>query len=253
LASAPGSPRPAAGAVVLHGLTGHPRSVRGAALEAAGVPAVVPLLPGHGTAVDDLESRQWDDWVAAAEAALDEAGERVVAVGLSVGGSLACRLAADHPERVAGVVAVNPFIDPPARSFREALQAMAAQGYPRVPGIGGDVADPGAEHEGSYAELPVSTVLTLCDGLDDLLLRLARITCPLLLFTSRADHVVPPVSSDVLAERVSGPVERVWLERSYHVATLDHDRADIERGSVGFARKVLAGRAGAAAYDRRDG
>ncbi|MFP5318430.1 MAG: alpha/beta hydrolase [Acidimicrobiia bacterium] len=244
------------GAVVLHGLTGHPKSVEGvaAALEAAGVPSVVPLLPGHGTSVDDLEQRRWDEWVAAAEAALEAAGDRVLAVGLSVGGSLACRLAADHPRRVAGVVAINPFIDPPAESFREALREMVATGFPRAPGIGGDQADTGAEGEGGYDELPLSAVLTLAEGLDDLLVRLPRVTCPLLLFTSRADHVVPPVSSDVLAERVGGPVERVWLERSYHVATLDFDREEIERRTVEFARRVRArGPAQAAAYHRRDG
>jgi carboxylesterase len=58
--------------------------------------------------------------------------------------------------------------------------------------------------------------------------------------TSRVDHVVPTVSSDVLAEHVAGPVERVWLERSYHVATLDHDRAEIERRVVGFITKIAA-------------
>ncbi len=236
--------------MVLHGLTGHPRSVAGlaAAIEAAGVPTVVPLLPGHGTTVDDLESCRWDDWVKAAETALDEAagGHPVVAVGLSVGGSLACRLAADHPERVCGLVAVNPFIDPPAESFRAALREMVATGFPRAPGIGGDVADPGAEPEGAYDELPLASVLTLAEGLDDLLVRLPLITCPLLLFTSRDDHVVPPVSSDVLADRVAGPVERVWLERSFHVATLDHDREEIERRTVAFVNRAIP-------YDRRDG
>ena len=226
------------------------------AIEAAGVPTVVPLLPGHGTTVDDLETRRWDDWVEAAEAALDEAdrGEGVLAVGLSMGGSLACRLAADHPERVRALVVVNPFVDPPADSFREALREMVATGFPRAPGIGGDVADAGAEQEGAYEELPLASVLTLSEGLDDLLVRLPRIICPLLLFTSRADHVVPPVSSDVLAERVDGPVERVWLERSFHVATLDHDREEIERRTVEFVHRVIrTGPLQAAAYDRRDG
>lgn len=242
--------------MVLHGLTGHPRSVEGlaAAVEKAGVPTVVPLLPGHGTTVDDLENRRWDEWVGAAKSALDEAGDPVVAVGLSVGGSLACRLAADHPERVCGVVAINPFIDPPAESFRAALREMVATGFPRAPGIGGDVADPTAEDEGAYAELPLAAVLALSEGLDDLLVRLPRITCPVLLFTSRADHVVPPVSSDILAARVSGPVERVWLERSFHVATLDHDRQEIERRTVEFVSRVLpGGRLRAGAYDRRNG
>jgi len=55
---------------------------------------------------------------------------------------------------------------------------------------------------------------------------------------SPQDHVVPPVSSDVLASKVSGPVERVSLERSYHVATLDYDKDEIESRAVEFARKV---------------
>jgi carboxylesterase len=52
---------------------------------------------------------------------------------------------------------------------------------------------------------------------------------------------VPPVSSDILASRVSGPVERVTLERSYHVATLDYDKDDIAARAVDFARKVTSG------------
>ena len=47
--------------------------------------------------------------------------------------------------------------------------------------------------------------------------------------TSPQDHVVEPGNSDILAEGVSGPVERVTLERSYHVATLDYDKELIER------------------------
>ena len=45
---------------------------------------------------------------------------------------------------------------------------------------------------------------------------------------------------DVLAEAVAGPVERLWLERSYHVATLDYDKAEIESAVVDFARRVTS-------------
>jgi len=51
---------------------------------------------------------------------------------------------------------------------------------------------------------------------------------------------VPPESSDMIAERVSGPLERATLERSYHVATLDYDKDEIERRAVEFADKVTA-------------
>jgi carboxylesterase len=70
---------------------------------------------------------------------------------------------------------------------------------------------------------------------------LAAITSPVLIFNSPQDHVVAPVSSDTLAAGVSGPVERVTLERSYHVATLDYDRELIEQETVAFARRVTGG------------
>jgi carboxylesterase len=70
---------------------------------------------------------------------------------------------------------------------------------------------------------------------------LVKVTCPLLLLTSPQDHVVDPGNSDIVAERVSGPVERVTLERSYHVATLDYDKDVIFTRSVEFALRVTAG------------
>ena len=45
--------------------------------------------------------------------------------------------------------------------------------------------------------------------------------------------MVDPVSGDVLERSVGGPVERVYLERSFHVATLDWDAPLIEQRVVG--------------------
>ena len=60
----------------------------------------------------------------------------------------------------------------------------------------------------------------------------------MLIFTSGQDHVVPPSDSDALAALVSGPVERVSLERSYHVATLDYDKDLIAERTLEFVRTV---------------
>ena len=50
--------------------------------------------------------------------------------------------------------------------------------------------------------------------------------------------VASSMSTVALAEGVSGPVERVWLERSFHVATLDYDREQIFRETVAFVADV---------------
>lgn len=232
------------GALLIHGLASTPQLLGGvrAALESAGVEAVAPLLAGHGTTLEDFERSAWPDWVAEVEAAhagLAAPGRPVVVVGHSTGGALACRLAADHPG-VAGLVAVNPFVDPPAPSFRDILRQVRDQGHRCVPLQWRDAADPDARHEGAYEELPVPTLLSVCEGLDALRPDLGAIACPTLVITSRTDHVVPTESSDLLAESVPAPVERVWLERSWHLAPVDHDRAEVAERIVAFVRRVTA-------------
>ena len=238
--SAPGGPL---GALVLHGITGTPASVRrwAAALAGAGLAVEAPLLPGHGTTVDDLAAVGWPEWSSAVDDAyLDLAGrcDKVLVAGLSMGGTLACWLATRHPE-VAGLVCVNPMVEPPAPSFLDLLDSFLAGGATMVPPIGADIAQPGGR-EPAYAQLPVAALRSLMGALVDLDAEWARITCPLLLFTSAVDHVVPPASSDRLAARVTGPVERVTLERSYHVATLDYDAGLIESRTTTFAASLAA-------------
>jgi carboxylesterase len=58
---------------------------------------------------------------------------------------------------------------------------------------------------------------------------------------SPQDHIVDPSSADHVAGLLAGPVERLTLERSYHVATLDYDKELVASSAVEFARKVTAG------------
>jgi carboxylesterase len=238
--SAPGGPH---GALVLHGLTGNPSSMRGVAdaLAGAGFAVELPLLPGHGTSIEDMLATDFTDWSATAEEAYLELAGRtsaVVVVGLSMGGTLAAWVTARNPG-VAGLVAVNGMFEPPAQSFLELLRTSLDQGLDRFSSIGSDIALPGVS-EGAYDATPIRPLLSLMEATTELHGRLGDIRCPVLIMTSPQDHVVPPSSSDVLAAAVSGPVERVVLERSYHVATLDFDRDVVEKRTVEFARRVAA-------------
>ena len=238
--SAAGGPH---GALVLHGFTGSPQSMRGLAeaFASAGFATELPRLPGHGTAVEDMVETGWGDWSATAGRAYAELAARcdkVVVAGLSMGGTLTLWLAERHAE-IAGIVLVNPAVEPPAESFRDMLRGIVESGTTVMPAIGGDIADPG-QTELAYDGVPVPSLLSLCEAEDEVAAALGAIDCPVLLLNSPQDHVVPPASSDMVAARVSGPVERVTLERSYHVATLDYDRDDIERRAVEFAHKVTA-------------
>jgi carboxylesterase len=242
--SAPGGPH---GALVLHGFTGNPSSMRGVAdgLAAAGFAVELPLLPGHGTSVEDMLTTDFTDWAATAEAAYLELAGRTdtrVVVGLSMGATLAAWVTARNPG-VAGLVAINGMFEPPAPAFLELLRTSVAQGCDRLPAIGSDIAMPGVS-EGAYDAAPIEPLISLMEATTELHGRLGNIRCPVLILTSPQDHVVPPSSSDVLAGGVAGPVERVVLARSYHVATLDFDRDLVEKRAVEFALRVTSSSAG---------
>jgi len=231
------------GALVLHGFTGNPQSMRGLALALAdaGFTVEMPLLPGHGTDISDMITTRWKDWSEAAEAAYEELALRcdsVVAVGLSMGGMLSVWLAQRHPE-IAAIAVVNPLIVPPDADTLAAVESMVESGEEIAPGIGSDIAMEGAV-ESAYPGLPLHAALSWFAGASEVEADLEPVTCPVLVFTSLQDHVVDPVSSDVLAARAKGPVERVTLERSYHVATLDYDKDEIEARTVEFASNVLS-------------
>ncbi len=153
-----------------------------------------------------------------------------------MGGALTAALAEAHPE-LAGIVLINtPVAAPPELAV--GLEAMLAGGVETIDSIGGDIADPDAD-EASYDATPLRPLLSMVLAGEDVRGRLGEIRCPALIITSRQDHVVSPTDSDLLAECISGPVERLWLERSYHVATLDHDKDELEAATLDFARRVL--------------
>lgn len=232
------------GALVLHGFTGNPQSMRplAEALAAVGLTVDLPLLPGHGTSVEDMLPTRWEDWSGAAEAAflaLAARCDKVIVCGLSMGGTLSCWLAERHPH-VAGIAVVNPLVQAPPEEFQSGVRALVDAGTGVFDAIGSDIKKEGAV-EAAYPGTPLAPVLSLFEGVDAVEAALGSITCPVLLLSSREDHVVDPISGDVLAARVGGPLERVMLEDSYHVATLDNDAPLVEERVVAFALEVLGG------------
>jgi carboxylesterase len=232
------------GALVLHGFTGTPQSMRGLAeaFAGAGFTVELPLLPGHGTSIEDFATTTFADWSAAAERAYQDLAarcDRVVVSGLSMGALLTAWLAVRHPE-IAGIVVINGVFAPIDPALREGVEQLVEQGVDRIPGPGNDIADP-AQTELAYSEIPPKNYLALFDAIEALQRDLAAIRCPALVINAEQDHVVPAGSSDHFAASVSGPVERLDLARSFHVATLDYERADIEARSVEFAKRAVAG------------
>jgi carboxylesterase len=131
------------GALLVHGFTGTTQSMRPWAehLADAGLTISAPRLPGHGTRWQDLNATSFADWYGEAERAFDDLRgrcETVFVMGLSMGGTLALRLAELRSTEVAGLVVVNASLGTKPRDAR--LLPLASRVLPSFPGIASDAA-----------------------------------------------------------------------------------------------------------------
>lgn len=230
------------GVLVLHGFTGNPASMRPLAelLAKVGYSVELPRLPGHGTTVEDMMTTTWADWSKAAEEAYDtlsEHCERVAVVGLSMGGGLTAHVA-EVRSSVVGCVFINPLVKPPPTETPDMLTALLDSGVETIESIGSDIKKQDTL-EASYDATPLAAAKSLFEGVKIVYENLNLISAPSLLLSSREDHVVTSDNGDALMENVAGPIERIWLEDSFHVATMDNDQALVETSTVDFLARVL--------------
>ena len=229
------------GILLIHGFTGSPASMRplGDDLAERGFAVELPLIPGHGTHWKDLVKVTWQDMARETVAAFERLRSRTsaqVAVGLSNGGLIALRLAQTRGDDVDGIVLINPFLA--TKDPRSRILPLLKMVVPSLPGVINDIAKPGMDEVG-YDRLPLRALASTMQLQKEVRADLAATKVPTLLFSSREDHVIGPYSSELIADKIGSPdFEQVWLERSYHVATLDYDYPEILEGTAAFAQRV---------------
>jgi carboxylesterase len=229
------------GMLLCHGLTGSPASLRPWAeyLAAAGLTVHAPLLPGHGTTWQELNTTRWPDWFSTVERALFSLHDRcdhVFVGGLSMGGCLALRLAEVHGSAVSGLVLVNPAVS--IRDWRQRVLPVWSRLVPSIAAFSGDIAKPGQD-EVAYDRNPLRAMYSLTQLWKVVVADLPRVTQPLLIYRSDQDHTVDDSSLPLIRSRVSSAdVTVVALPDSYHVATLDYDAETIFVGSLDLVRRL---------------
>jgi carboxylesterase len=230
------------GVLVIHGFGGSPRSLQELALRLvdAGYSVALPLLTGHGLTPEAMEASHWTDWTADVEHAhawLQERTDRVFLCGLSMGGTLALWLAARRPE-VKGLVTINALIRHP-REWTMLL--LGRLGHPRwAKAIGNDTRAPGAD-EKAYDRIPIRSSRELALLSREVRSSLNLVKCPVLVFSSSVDHIIPPGNQTELYGAVgSADKTLIELRDSYHLATMDNEKDAV------FARTLefIAERAG---------
>ena len=235
------------GCLLLHGWGGTPQSMRylGGRLQQAGITCFAPLLPGAGTCAADLAKTHAADWVHAAEdhlLALHDRCPVVFVAGLSMGAILTLYLGATFPDVVRGIVPINGGV----RLLKPELAQMAfRRDLPTVIPSWDEswLLNDRSQVEVAYREMARTTlpdVLGLAKVAEELL---PVLTIPVLIIQSREDRVLPPENGPYMMECIASADKRlVTLPNSYHVATMDYDRALVADEVIGFVRR-LAGSA----------
>ena len=175
----------------------------------------------------------WRDWLASAEAALAALRrrcDRVAVVGLSMGALLALRLARQHPAEIAalGLLAAPLWLPWPARVPLPVLRRLGRRGrLPALPklGFGPDVRDREMRRQNpELGAVPLAAVVSLAE----LRAEGPAVTTPVVIAHGRRDHTAAPACARELAARL-GSRDRVlrWLERSFHIITIDVEREEL--------------------------
>jgi|TARA_B110000285_G_scaffold97215_1_gene110953 carboxylesterase len=180
---------------------------------------------------------RWEDWYAEVERNLSELQatcDQVFICGLSMGGSLALRLAQQHGDEISGLVLVNPAVHS-ERPDRHLLP-IVSKFVKAFPGISNDIAKPGQD-EVAYAKIPLKAAHSLAQLWKNIKADIANVTQPVLLFRSLTDHVVEASNAQWILDHISSTDKKeVLLENSFHVATLDYDATIIETMSADFIK-----------------
>lgn len=233
------------GALLIHGFTGAPGELRnlGEALAAAGWRVDAPLLPGHGTRIQDLEACRVEDWFRAVDEALTQmraqTGRPVAVVGLSMGALLGLWLAATRPDDVSAVVALSLPLQIPSRRARFLIALLNGTRLSRLVRFiskGPTGLDPAVDAARFvYSRWTVRGLGQLARLMRIVRHELHEVRAPLLAIFGGKDTTAPPSNGDLLLARVSSSVsEKHVLPESGHVLPLDRDAGRVAELTLAF-------------------
>jgi carboxylesterase len=247
--------------LLIHGLTGTPTELKalGKSLARAGYSVYGVQLAGHCGSEADLLQTGWQDWLNSALDAFDRVRrdhDEVFVGGLSMGALLSLLVAAKRPDQVAGCVLYSPtmFYDGwsvPRLSvllhgaimlgfgkylrFRENFPYGIKNERLRARILG--AMESGQSAEAGLLYMPGRSLGQLLRLIRDLKKRLPDIRTPTLVLHAREDDVTSTKNASYIAARIGGRVEKILLENSYHMITIDQERDLVADHSIAFLKR----------------
>jgi len=254
------------GVLLIHSLGGSPMELKFLAQGIArqGYTVSCPMVPGMANGTDVLNLSRWQDWYATAEAALDELKAKcdtVLVGGLSAGSMIALRLAQQRPNDVEALLAFAPTLWPNgwaipwyfsfyrlvtqrwfARMFRFKLREPHGIKDERVRNFMIEAfRGAGPAIEQIYARSGV-TVLEFHRLVRAVKRNLRFCGAPTIIVHPRHDDQSDLSNTMILQKGLSGYVETIVLDDSYHMITLDRQRDIVMERAVDFIGRMLTRR-----------
>jgi carboxylesterase len=230
------------GCLLVHGFTGAPREMLdlGRHLAKQGHTVLGVRLFAHGTQIDDMLRARWRDWLASVEDGfhlLNSHCDRIVIMGLSMGGMLSLIFASRFP--ISGVVAMSTPYAMPA-DWRLRFIRFFSLFIKRVAKGESDWVDPTAEETHfDYPYYPTSSVAELRDLIAVLQSALPHITVPTLVIHSENDGGVEPQNAEKIFQALGSSNKTLeWVQRSGHVITRDAERQRVFELAAAFVKEV---------------
>lgn len=206
------------GFLLIHGFTATTVEVSrlGEFLNGKNYPVFMPLLPGHGTTPEDLNTVKCQDWLDYVEKAYDHISsqvDHVIAGGESMGAVLALHLAAAHPE-IKALLLYSPALEVPilkkTRWLRWFQSNITKPNY-----------DDSMPWQG-YTVYPIKAAFEFYKLQQIVNQKLSDINTPMAIFHGHYDRTIDPLVSDHIFNRVGSNGKIIFrMENSGHVMLLD--------------------------------
>ena len=229
------------GCLLCHGYTGTPDEVHniGKYLAGKGITTIAPLLPGHGTTIEELLTKTADDWYAEYCYAfnwLEEHCEEFFVCGHSMGGALTLRFAIEH--KVNGIITLAT--PTKLRFIHRAFLAIAAPIFKNAVHKKNKKEKISQEKHTilCYDGYPIAPANSLRKLLKYNLTRLVSISAPLLILQgSLVDKWLLKSAKTIFESVSSKDKELVFLENSSHSLTHESEKEKINELIYEFIRK----------------
>lgn len=231
-----------AAVLLVHGGGDTPQTMRhlAAAFHEKGYTVVAPLLPGHGRDLDAFDAHDADDWYAEVLQRFEELEREhawVGVVGLSMGGALSARLAAETG-RVKALVLASPYLSMPRVGDLAARTAALWGAFVPVIRTSSDlsVLDPEARGislgYGAFTHRSLRSLrLTATRGYA----ALPALSAPTLVMQSTTDNRISTAATERAFAQIGARQKTLeWIEGAGHVITVDYGWERVARRAVSW-------------------